>query len=227
MPDTITPNPPSPFANANPAFRHLIPTIPLFSVPVPGTLALTGCNYLAVVPDEPLRDASAGGALPDGLCPACLAEMRGETPPTGVRPVTECRTCDDHTIHGEMCVLCRQEMHDRWMADGSPDGATLDQAVALAIVAEYTTDPAPEHPGAESAGQSAVREPVAFPLQIAVFCDTCGIEVVHDYLVNDAMSRSDRLEVARTHLRTNEGWSCNSDGDFCPAHTAAAAEVTQ
>lgn len=61
-----------------------------------------------------------------------------------------------------------------------------------------------------------------FPLLIAVFCDTCGVEVRHDYLVHDLMTREQRLAVAREHLARNEGWSCAADGDFCPVHKPRA-----
>lgn len=55
-----------------------------------------------------------------------------------------------------------------------------------------------------------------YPAQIVIFCDHCGREAVHDYLVSDSMSQAERFEVARAHLRCNEGWSCTADGDFCP-----------
>jgi hypothetical protein len=57
-----------------------------------------------------------------------------------------------------------------------------------------------------------------FPLSIVVFCDRCGVEVEHDYVVHDLMTREQRLAVAREHMARNEGWSCTADGDFCPKH---------
>ena len=57
-----------------------------------------------------------------------------------------------------------------------------------------------------------------FPIQIAVYCDVCGVEVMHDYVVHDGMTREQRFAVAREHLTRNEGWSCTAAGDFCPDH---------
>lgn len=54
-----------------------------------------------------------------------------------------------------------------------------------------------------------------YPSRICVFCDTCGIKEVHDYLISDAMNKLARLQVARNHLSKNEGWSCTADGDYC------------
>jgi len=63
----------------------------------------------------------------------------------------------------------------------------------------------------------AINTPLtAFPLSIVVFCDRCGTEVEHDYMVHDLMTREQRLAVAREHVARNEGWSCSADGDFCP-----------
>jgi hypothetical protein len=55
-----------------------------------------------------------------------------------------------------------------------------------------------------------------FPLSIVVFCDRCGVEVEHDYVVHDLMTREQRLAVAREHMTRNEGWSCTAGGDYCP-----------
>lgn len=65
--------------------------------------------------------------------------------------------------------------------------------------------------------------PTAYPALIAVFCDRCGAEAEHDYVVHDQMTRSERLGVARSHLARNEDWSCTAAGDFCPKHAASAA----
>jgi hypothetical protein len=64
----------------------------------------------------------------------------------------------------------------------------------------------------------AISAPTTFPISIVVFCDRCGVEVEHDYLVHDLMTREQRLAVAREHLARNEGWSCTAAGDFCPDH---------
>jgi hypothetical protein len=67
-----------------------------------------------------------------------------------------------------------------------------------------------------------------YPSQITVFCDECGDEITADYLVPADSTSTDRLEIARDHLR-NHGWSCNKAGDYCPdcvkARTAAAYET--
>ncbi len=68
-----------------------------------------------------------------------------------------------------------------------------------------------------------MSEPLTtFPLQIAVFCDQCGVEVRHDYVVHDLMTREQRLAVAREHMSRNEGWSCTTEGDYCPDHKPGA-----
>lgn len=112
---TIAPNPHSPYADADPNYRHIFAAFTFFGDPHPGGLVPTACERLAVVPEEPLRDANAGdGTLPDGLCPACLAAMRGEELPEDIRPVTDCRECESRTEHDGLCALCRQEKHEAW-----------------------------------------------------------------------------------------------------------------
>lgn len=112
----IDPNPHSPYADADPQYRHIFPTFIFCDAPAPGSLALAGCERLAVVPAEQLRSA-ADGELPDGLCPACLAAMRGEELPTDARPVSQCRSCECFTDHDGLCALCRQEAHAKWWAE--------------------------------------------------------------------------------------------------------------
>ncbi|MEV2203701.1 hypothetical protein AB0E11_27595 [Streptomyces fradiae] len=56
----------------------------------------------------------------------------------------------------------------------------------------------------------------AYPTQIGVFCDDCGLLSLHDYIVHTDMTRPERLQVARDHLTTNEGWDCGAAGDLCP-----------
>lgn len=63
---------------------------------------------------------------------------------------------------------------------------------------------------------SEAQEFTTYPSSIVVFCDGCGVEVEHDYVVHDLMTREERLGVARAHLVANEGWSCGPEGDFCP-----------
>lgn len=54
-----------------------------------------------------------------------------------------------------------------------------------------------------------------YPCAIAVFCDDCGTEVRHDYVVSDHMDKLERHQVARNHLAKNEGWLCDKDDDLC------------
>jgi hypothetical protein len=56
-----------------------------------------------------------------------------------------------------------------------------------------------------------------YPVQISVYCDTCHGIVTHDYIVTDDVSREQRWELARAHLR-RFGWRCDLIGDFCPEH---------
>lgn len=55
-----------------------------------------------------------------------------------------------------------------------------------------------------------------YPCRIGVFCDRCGTEVLADYVVQPDMTKAERFEVARTHLRENAGWSCTPGVDLCP-----------
>ncbi|WP_424862123.1 zinc finger domain-containing protein [Streptomyces sp. MMS24-I29] len=60
-----------------------------------------------------------------------------------------------------------------------------------------------------------------FPCGITVFCDHCGAETRGDYIVTDAMTKAQRLDVARNHLRNNAGWSGDENVDYCPDCTKA------
>lgn len=121
MTERVTPNPHSPYANAHPNARHLLPSF-LGLAPTPGGLALTACDRMAVVPLEPLGDATdllrAGriGELPPGLCPSCVGAVVGEEPPEGDPrlPTQVCRECECPSSQGEWCALCRQELHEAW-----------------------------------------------------------------------------------------------------------------
>lgn len=112
---TVTPNPTSPYADANPLFRHIFPSL-LFASPLPGRLAPTGCDRLAVVPPEMTEAGPTFRTLPDGLCPAYVAAMRGQEPPEDIRPVANCRECDATTDHDGLCAMCRMDAHDKWWA---------------------------------------------------------------------------------------------------------------
>ncbi|MFB8101327.1 hypothetical protein ACFC3O_00570 [Streptomyces sp. NPDC056007] len=115
MADRIAPNPPSPYATADPNTRHLLPG--LFGEPRPATLAPTGCDRLAVVPAEALRAAGDSNAFPPGICDTCIAAwyaaLRGQELPDD-RPTTDCRECQSQTRHDGLCALCRQDAHEEW-----------------------------------------------------------------------------------------------------------------
>ncbi|MER7807881.1 hypothetical protein [Streptomyces sp900116325] len=55
-----------------------------------------------------------------------------------------------------------------------------------------------------------------YPCGLGVFCDTCGTTFEGDFIVTDTMTKSERLEVVRRHVRAKEGWQCDHTGDFCP-----------
>ncbi|MFG1857548.1 hypothetical protein ACGFJT_37335 [Actinomadura geliboluensis] len=114
----VAPNPHSPYADADPDARHLLPS--LFGLALaPRGLALTGCGRMAVVPEEFLADltdllmAGRVGELPPGLCGDCIGFATGtasELPPVH----GTCRKCGSGSSHGDLCALCRQEAHEAW-----------------------------------------------------------------------------------------------------------------
>lgn len=122
----VTPNPVSPFADADPRYRHLLAQLVFVpGTPRPGVLHPTGCDRLAVVPAD-LVEVTDPRQLPDGLCPVCVAAMRGGAPLGDTRPLAACRECGGSTRHEGLCALCRQELHDAWWPERhratAPDG---------------------------------------------------------------------------------------------------------
>lgn len=75
-----------------------------------------------------------------------------------------------------------------------------------------------EHPAGLLAQAEADLPPgiEAYPSQIGIFCDDCGHTELHDYVVHSAMTRGERLDVARRHLVNQDGWSCTPGLDLCP-----------
>ncbi|MGW5408987.1 hypothetical protein [Streptomyces spiralis] len=135
------PNPYSPYADADPLHRHLVTVLlpSVFGEPKPGTLTVTCCERLVVVPDEPLTVADEPDqVLPAGLCPLCVAVMRDEQPAPRY-PSGPCHRCEVATSHNGLCAQCRQEQHaDWWDARNTwarpfrlirPDRTTLDGVV--------------------------------------------------------------------------------------------------
>ncbi|MGI5223552.1 hypothetical protein [Actinoallomurus sp. CA-142502] len=118
MAERLTPNPYSPYADADPATRHLLPSL-LGARPKPGGLCPAACGGLAVVPEGTLGDITdlinegRTAELPPGFCLTCLAVATGREPePPGTPGV--CRECGERSSHGDLCALCRQDLHDAW-----------------------------------------------------------------------------------------------------------------
>lgn len=118
MPDRIESNPYSPYADADPDLRHLIPAF-FGHLPKPGVLAVTACELMAVAPEEKLTEvtdllaAGRTSELPPGLCPVCISVATGQGT-AGGDGTGECRECGTGTSHGDLCGLCRQDLHEQW-----------------------------------------------------------------------------------------------------------------
>lgn len=119
MPHAVAPNPYSPWADATPAHRHILPVPELLAAagatPVPGTLAPTGCGRLAVVPADVL-EIGPDREMPANACPRCFDAMREGQPRQLPGPAMPCVDCGTATLHTGLCPLCRQERHDAWWA---------------------------------------------------------------------------------------------------------------
>jgi hypothetical protein len=118
MPDRLTPNPYSPYADADPQYRHLVPG--LFGIAPPeGVLTIAACGLMTVVPGGDLGDATDAlidhrfDDLPEGLCPRCIGVATGREGEISGAPTT-CEECGTTTRHARWCALCRQELHDQW-----------------------------------------------------------------------------------------------------------------
>jgi hypothetical protein len=136
----IDPNPYSPFADADPQLRHLFPVPVLISVPpVPGSLAVTGCSRLAMVPWD-VADAPALAELPENVCSGCAQAMREDNPQPDHRPVAACHRCLAPTRHDGLCALCRVVMHEHWQVEQAAHAANQDTLNYRAIRRE-------QHPG--------------------------------------------------------------------------------
>lgn len=55
-----------------------------------------------------------------------------------------------------------------------------------------------------------------YPCALGVSCDSCGRTFRGDFIVTDTMTKPERLDVVRNHVRTAEGWQCDATGDYCP-----------
>ncbi|GAA1164331.1 hypothetical protein F4556_002382 [Kitasatospora gansuensis] len=68
----------------------------------------------------------------------------------------------------------------------------------------------------------ATAEDEQYPARLGVYCDTCHTTAEGDFVVSDAMTKPERLELIRAHVRTL-GWSCTAAGDYCPTCAPTAA----
>ena len=122
MPETVAPNPYSPYATADPERRHIIPVPALLADlgarPAPGALATTACGQLAVVPADVVL-VEPGAAFPAIACPPCLEAMAADRIDEPPREIELCPECDRPTPYG-LCIICRQERHDQWWAERHP-----------------------------------------------------------------------------------------------------------
>ncbi|MFC7909031.1 hypothetical protein [Streptomyces nigra] len=109
--NVVLPNPYSPYADADPLYRHTFLSFGL-GAPKPGVLVPTDCERLAVVPDETHPLALDPEQLPAGLCPTCIGAARGDLILS--YPAMDCRRCESRTHHNALCAQCRQEAHADW-----------------------------------------------------------------------------------------------------------------
>lgn len=123
MPETVTPNPYSPWADATPGQRHIFAVPDLFvrvgASPVPGTLASTSCGRLAVVPADVI-EIGPDREQPVNACQACFDAMREGRPRELACEPMPCADCGATTRLTGLCVLCRQERHDQWWTERHP-----------------------------------------------------------------------------------------------------------
>jgi hypothetical protein len=102
------------------------------------------------------------------------------------------------------------------------------ETTRLYLSAELPKQPAPdEQPPAPLPPElvSAILRDQGSPLypsRISVYCDACGATDTGEYMVSTEQTRAERLDVARTHLRT-KGWRIDEAGDFC---TSCAWPIT-
>jgi len=236
----IAPNPHSPYATADPQYRHTILAF-VFCDPTPGALALTGCDNLSVVPTEPLTLTNLDDA-PEGLCPTCVAAVQGQQPDTSARESGPCRDCEEDTSRDGLCVLCRQDLHDAWWPHRTEPTRTH-----LGWTLIHTTGPTtgenwegpagiPCQPTRADAEAHLASLPADVAAGLAVARDTllchtytcaCGTPLATDYGQTHYASAVEVGEVA-----DDLGWPRRPDGGWdCPTNanhgdrTSAAQEA--
>jgi hypothetical protein len=117
MTETLTPNPYSPYATAQPGVRHIFTSSPfLLGERVPWVLGTTACRNLAVVLDEPVLPFDKASS-PPGICPTCLAAVRGQMVISAGEELTRCDLCRAKTRQGQWCSPCRESLHRAWWAE--------------------------------------------------------------------------------------------------------------
>jgi len=100
------------------------------------------------------------------------------------------------------------------LAESDPAKLRTELIQAGAVIAAWIRDldrrPLPDTEDDQPTGQK-------YPAALGVFCDNCRTCFQGDFIVTDDMDQEQRFEVVRAHVRENEGWSCTTVGDFCPA----------
>lgn len=125
------------------------------------------------------------------------------------------------TLREEAANLRRVERED------TPEGAlgTRTGLLRAALILDERIDEQagrPVHPRRADAAKEhqAARDdnPTGqkYPCGLGIFCDTCGTEFRGDFIVTDTMTKAERLEIIRNHVRTKLGWQSNDTGDNCP-----------
>ena len=144
MTETVAPNPYSPYATADPERRHALPVPALLAAsgatPAPGTLALTSCGQLAVVPADVIL-VEPGATFPPIACPPCLEALAADRIDEPPREIELCPECDRPTPYG-LCILCRQERHDAWWTEQAHAEAQqrADEADIMRSAGAYDPD---------------------------------------------------------------------------------------
>ncbi|MFE7128921.1 hypothetical protein [Streptomyces sp. NPDC057617] len=93
-------------------------------------------------------------------------------------------------------------------------------------ITEYEQRPATVmqwHPVEQPGQDSDTPTGQKYPCGLGISCDTCGTTLRGDFIVTDTMTKAERLEVVRNHVRTTQGWQCDGTGDYCPKCKPKAA----
>lgn len=206
----VEPNPFSPYADARPTARHLIPSF-FGALPEPGVLALAACERMTVVPADSLTDVTdllrAGriGELPPGLCADCVGVAAGDGDPLGPVPGT-CRECGSGSSHGDLCALCRQDRHEEWWPKRRTkiSAQTVSKALKDAGFARSAKVPG---------GRTGVLSPITTGFKV---WDRGGYVLVA-YLPQDASGRAAKF-TAMSEALTATGFAVTAGRDGAGEH---------